>query len=404
MKQNALEGLRVLDFTQIWSGPYCTMLMALYGAEVIKIESEKRPDRTRLFSVMLARYYEGRDTSPLYNTLNLNKLGITLNLTQRRGVDLVRELVKVSDVVVENFRPGVMAKLGIDYESLREINPKLIYLSSSSRGGTGPEWDYAGLAFMFSALGGLSYITGYADGLPSKTSGRTDLIVGMTALFAILSALIHRTETGRGQYIDLSSSEAITALMGDVFMEYAMNGRNQTRQGNRDAAMAPHNCYRCAGEDQWISIACASDGEWRALCEAMNRPDLAADERFSGVYARKENEVELDRLIGEWTATFTPTQAVEMLRKAGVAAAPSRSSRDLLADDHLRQRGAFLEIDHPDMGRQTLVGAPWKLTDDQNGLIRHAPLFGQHNDYVFEQLLGLSPKQVEELRREEVIY
>ena len=338
MEQNALEGVRVLDFTQIWSGPYCTMLMAMYGAEVIKVESEKRPDRTRLFSVLLARKYEGNDASPLYNTLNLNKLGITLNFTHPKAADLAREIAKISDVVVENFRPGVMARLGLDYESLHVINPRLIYLSSSSRGGTGPEWDYAGLAYMFSALGGLSYISGYADDLPSKTGGRTDLIVGMSSLFAILSALIYRTETGRGQYIDLSSYEAMTALIGDVFMEYAMNGRDQMRQGNRDAVMAPHNCYRCRGEDKWISIAVASDREWQALCDAMKNPDLAGDERFSGAYARKENELELDRLIGEWTAKLTPSQAMEILQNAGVAATPSMSSEDLFSDYHLRER------------------------------------------------------------------
>lgn len=404
MKRNALEGVRVLDFTQIWSGPYCTLLMAMYGAEVIKVESVKRPDRTRLFSVLLARRYEGSDTSPLYNTLNLNKLDITLNLAHPKAANLAREIAKISDVVVENFRPGVMARLGLDYETLRATNPKLIYLSSSSRGSTGPEWDYGGLAYMFAALGGVSYITGYADGLPSKTSGRTDLLVGMTSVFAILSALIYRTETGKGQYIDLSSSEAMTALIGDVFMDYAMNGRNQMRQGNRDAAMAPHNCYRCVGEDKWISIAVSSDREWQALCDAMKNPDLAGDERFSGAYARKENEIELDRIIGEWTAKLTPSQAMEILQNAGVAAAPSMSSEDIFSNNHLRERGAFVDIDHPNMGRQTLVGAPWKLTADQNARLRHAPLFGQHNRYAFEELLGLSPHQVEELKREEVIY
>ena len=331
-------------------------------------------------------------------------MDITLNLTHPKAVDLARQIAKISDVVVENFRPGVMARLGLDYETLRAINPKLIYLSSSSRGATGPEWNYGGLAYMFAALGGVSYITGYADGLPSKTSGRTDLIIGMTSLFAIISALINRTETGTGQYIDLSSSEAMTALIGDVFMEYAMNGRDQMRQGNRDAVMAPHNCYRCEGEDQWISIAVSTDREWQALCDAMQNPDLAADERFSDAYARKENEPELDRIIGEWTAKFTPSQAMEILQNAGVAATPSMSSEDLLSDRHLRERDAFADIDHPNMGRQTLVGAPWKLTADQNTRIRPAPLFGRHNSYVFEQLLGLSPRQVEELKREDVIY
>lgn len=399
MKRNALEGVRVLDFTQVWAGPYCTMLMALYGAEVIKVESEKRPDHSRLFSVTLALKYEGRDESPLYNTLNLNKLDITLNLTHPKAADLARQIAKISDVVVENFRPGVMARLGLDYESLSGVNPRLIYLSSSSRGGTGPEWDYAGYAPIFAALGGLSHITGYPDGIPSPISGRTDLLVGTTALLAILSALIYRTETGKGQYIDLSSSEAITALIGDVFMDYSMNGRDQMRHGNRDAAMAPHNCYRCQGEDKWISIAVSSDREWQALCDAMGKPGWTTDRRFSDAYARKENEVELDRLIGEWTAKLTSSQAIEILQNAGVAATLSMSSEDLFLDEHLRERGAFVDIDHPNMGRQTLIGAPWKLVADQNARIRRAPLFGEHNSYVFGELLGLTPQQIEGLVR-----
>ena len=404
MKQKALEGVRVLDFTQVWAGPYCTMLMAMYGAEVIKVESKKRPDNSRLFSVTLALNYKGKDESPLFNTLNLNKLDITLNLTRPKAVDLAKEIARISDIVVENFRPGVMARLGLDYESLREMNPKIIYLSSSSRGGTGPEWDYAGYAPIFSALGGLAHITGYPDGIPSPLSGRVDLLVGMSALFAILAALAYRTKTGKGQYIDLSSSEAITALIGDTFMDYAMNHRDQSRKGNQDGSMAPHNCYPCKGDDKWISIAVSSDSEWQALCDVMGRPELTKDERFSDSCIRKANEGELDKLIGEWTAELAPLEAMEILQKAGVAAMPSMSSEDLCHDRHLQERGAFTSVDHPVIGRQTLVSAPWKIAGSENATFRHAPLFGEHNSYVFGELLGLSPQQVEELIREEVIY
>jgi benzylsuccinate CoA-transferase BbsF subunit len=404
VKQNALEGIRVLDFTQVWAGPYCTMLMACYGAEVIKVESEKRPDHSRLFSVTLAVKYEGKDTSPLYNNLNLGKRDITLDLTRPRAVELARELAKISDVVAENFRPGVMARLGLDYASLRELNPRIIYLSSSSRGGTGPEWDYAGYAPIFAALGGLSYVTGHADGLPSPISGRTDLIVGTTSLFAILAALIHRNATGAGQHIDVSSSEAMTALVGDTFMDYTMNGRNCMRQGNRDSAMAPHACYPCRGKDAWISIAVATDGEWRALCGAMGNPGLADDPRFADPCLRKANEAELDSLIGAWTAGFTAFALQEMLQQAGVAATISATSEDLFHDAHLRQRGAFIDVTHPNMGTQELIAPPWKLAGSEDAPVRYAPLFGEDNRYVFGELLGLSEGEFDELVREKVIF
>lgn len=404
MRRKALEGIRVLDFTQVWAGPYCTMLMACYGAEVIKVESEKRPDHSRLFSVTLAVKYEGKDSSPLYNNLNLGKRDITLDLTHPKAVELARNLAKISDVVAENFRPGVMARLGLDYASLREINPRLIYLSSSSRGGTGPEWDYAGYAPIFAALGGLSYLTGHADGLPSPISGRTDLIVGTTSLFAILAALVHRNETGEGQHIDVSSSEAMTALVGDSFMDYTMNGRNRTRQGNRDDAMAPHGCYRCNGKDAWISIAVAMDGEWQALCAAMGNPGLADDPRFADICLRKANEDELDGIVGAWTAGFAAPELQELLQRAGIAATVSATSEDLFRDVHLRERGAFIDVSHPNMGVQELIAPPWKLSGSQDAPVRHAPHFGEDNRYVFGELLGLGEREFDELVREKVIF
>jgi len=403
-KRKPLEGIRILDFTQVWAGPYCTMLFALYGAEVIKVESAKRPDNSRLFSVTLAIRYKSKDESPLFNTLNLNKLDITLDLSRPRAVELVKDIARHCDVAVENFRPGVMKRLGLDYASLREIKPDIVYLSSSSRGGTGPEWDYAGYAPIFAAMGGLSHITGNPDGIPSMITGRTDLLVGTSALLAIMAALVYRRKEGIGQYIDLSSSEAITALIGDTFMDYAMNGRNQGRQGNRDAVMVPHTCYRCRGEDKWISIAVAGDGEWQAFCEAIGNPAWTREDRFSDALLRKANETDLDRHVSEWTEKLTIEEVLQILQNAGVAAMPSQSSEDIFNDPHLRQRGAFREIDHPVMGKQTLIGPPWRLSGVPDGNIRHAPLFGEHNAYVFGELLGLPPAEIEELQRDGIIY
>ena len=404
MNTGGLRGVRVLDFTQVWAGPYCSLLLALNGAEVIKVESERRPDRTRFFSVTLATTYKGKDESQLYNNLNLNKVDITLNLSHPQGVELAKDMTKVCDVVVENFRPGVMARLGLDYEALRQVRPDIVYLSSSSRGSTGPEWNYAGYAPTFAALSGLSYLTGHRDGTPSLMSGRTDLLVGTSAFLAIMAALIYRSRTGKGQYIDLSSSEAIAVLIGDTFMDYAINGRDQTRNGNRDPSMAPHNCYRCQGEDKWISIAVASEEEWQSFCNAIGNPEWTKDARFADAFSRKANEDELDRLISEWALNHNHYEAMELLQGGGVAAMPSFSSEELFDNPHLRERRVYTEVDHPIIGKQTLVGEPWKLSATPAAVTRHAPLFGEHNQYVFGKLLGMSTARIEQLQKEHIIY
>lgn len=404
MNTGGLRGVRVLDFTQVWAGPYCSMLLAFNGAEVIKVESEKRPDRTRFFSVTLATTYKGKEESQLFNNLNLNKLDITLNLSHPQGVELAKDIAKLCDVVVENFRPGVMARLGLDYEALRQVKPDIVYLSSSARGSTGPEWDYAGYAPTFAALSGLSHLTGHRNGTPSLMSGRTDLLVGTIAFLAIVAALIYRSRTGKGQYIDLSSSEAIAVLIGDTFMDYAMNGREQTRNGNRDPAMAPHNCYRCQGEDKWISIAVASDEEWQSFCDAIGNPEWTRNERFADALSRKANEDELDRLISEWALNHTHYEAMELLQGAGVAAMPSFSSEELFNNPHLKERRVYTEVDHPVLGKQTLVGTPWKLSATPAVVTRHAPLFGEHNEYVFGKLLGISTARLDQLQKEHIVY
>lgn len=404
MNTGGLRGVRVLDFTQVWAGPYCSMLLAFNGAEVIKVESEKRPDRTRFFSVTLATTYKGKEESQLFNNLNLNKLDITLNLSHPQGVELAKDIAKLCDVVVENFRPGVMARLGLDYEALRQVRPDIVYLSSSSRGSKGPEWNYAGYAPTFAALSGLSHLTGHRNGTPSLMSGRTDLLVGTIAFLAIMAALIYRSRTGKGQYIDLSSSEAISVLIGDAFMDYAMNGREQIRNGNRDPAMAPHNCYRCQGEDKWISIAVASDEEWQSFCDVIGKPEWARDERFADALSRKANEDELDRLISEWALNHTHYEAMELLQGAGVAAMPSFSSEELFNNPHLKERRVYTEVDHPVLGKQTLVGTPWKLSATPAAVTRHAPLFGEHNKYVFGELLGMPAERLDQLQKEHIVY
>jgi benzylsuccinate CoA-transferase BbsF subunit len=398
-----LAGVRIVDFTWAWAGPQATLLLGMLGAEIIKIESRARLDHTRLRSLMAGPMLASPDHSVIFADFNVNKLSLTLNLTQAAAVDIIKRLVQISDVVAENMRPGVLAKLGLDYESLRAVKPDIVMLSSSAVGNTGPERTYVGYAPNFAAMGGISHITGPAEGPPTPLSGAIDLRVGTTSALAILAALYHRARTGRGQYIDLSSTEAISAMIGDTFMESAMNGRSPGRAGNRDRTMAPHNCYPCAEDDRWVTIAVATEEEWRALREVIADPRLE-DERFADGYSRWLNQDELDQIIGEWTATRSPEEITQTLQAAGVAAMPANDGRSLVRDPQFNARGLMEPVDHPLSGRRLLAGPPWRFSKTPASIRQPAPLLGQHNQYVLHDLLGMSEDEIQRLVDAEVVY
>jgi benzylsuccinate CoA-transferase BbsF subunit len=377
---------------------------------VIKVESTKRPDPMRLLGTT-----GGPDpkfvrlTNPnecvSFNDVNLNKLSITLDLTKPKATELAKRIARLSDVIVENNRPGVIARLGLGYEAIKEIKPDIIYLSASTRGATGPERDYAGFAPIFGCLGGLAEITGYPDGPPAPPIvGRADIICGTASVLAIISALIYRERTGEGQYIDLSDSEVISCLIGDIFIDYALNGREQTRTGNKDNVFAPHDCYRCKGDDKWVSIAITNEEEWRAFCHATGNPQWTEDERFSDMYSRKKNEKELDKLISEWTINHTHYEVMDILQNAGVAAVPSLNAAEFFDDPHFKERAIPVEVNHPVIGRKVALNPPWKMSLTPPKIYRHGPLLGEHNDYVFGELLGMSDEEIQKLKEERVIY
>jgi len=403
MARLPLQGIRVADFTWAWAGPYATMLLGLMGAEVIKIESTKRPDHSRMRSLAAGPTFGGPNQAPIFNDLNLNKMSITLDMTRPKAVELAKRVVRISDVVAENFRPGVMDKLGLGYEVLKEVKPDIIMLSSSAVGGTGPNRHYVGYAPTFAALGGMAHLTGYPDSAPIPMMGSSDLRSAATSAFAILAALYHRAQTGEGQHIDLSSTETIAVLVGEAFLEYTMNGRIPTREGNRDRIMAPHNVYPCQEENSWVSIAVATEEEWQALCHTMGDPAWVKDEKFSDAYRRWQNQEELDRLIGEWTINYSPTEVMEKLQKVGVAAVPSFSGLELFQDPHLKERGFAKEVQHPAIGKRLVVNAPWKFSATPAEVSRYGPLLGEHNQYVFGELLGLPQDEIQRLVAEGVI-
>jgi crotonobetainyl-CoA:carnitine CoA-transferase CaiB-like acyl-CoA transferase len=404
MNNGPLKGVAVTEFTSAWAGPYATCVLGLLGAEVIKVESRKRIDHSRFTSFTTGKAFSNPDQSSIFNILNLSKLSVCLNLSQPKAIEIAKQLVEKSDVVVENMRPGVIARLGLGYAALSEVKRDLVYLSSSACGQTGPDREHVGYAPHFAGAGGLSFITGYEDWPPSLLAGAFDLRSATTAACAIVAALLYRQRTGEGQYIDLASQETIAILNSDALMEYVMNGRVRMRKGNRHDKMAPHNCYRCRGDDNWISIAVANDQEWKALCSVMGDAELAQDARFSSAETRWRNQDQLDQVISNWTMDQDYYEVMHKLQKAGVAATPSLSSKALFNDPHVVARKIFTPVEHPNLGKDWVVAPPWRFSDTPASIRRHGPLLGEHNYEVFERRLGMSREEIERLEEEQVIY
>jgi len=400
---DCLAGVRIIDFTRYAAGPQITLLLAHMGAEVIKVETMMDLDHFRRQEAAVV-FGSARASADCFNSLNANKMSITLNLKTPRGVELAKRLIPICDVVVDNFKAGVMDRLGLGYPTLKKIKPDIIMLSASSHGAIGPENSYIAYAVTMGALSGASEVTGYTGGPPAIMRSSADLRPGTAAAFAILAALNYREETGAGQFIDFSAREAISCGIGELIMDYTMNGRVRTRNGNRDDIMAPHNCYRCKGEDKWVSIAVGDDEEWKALCHAMDKPELAADERFADQFNRWKHQDQLDILIEKWTTQHTHYEVMEMLQSEGVAAFPSLNNEEIFNDPHCRERGCFTSVNHPEQGEMYVVSPPWKFSETPAKVTTAAPLLGEHNEYVFGELLGMPKDEISKLVIEKVLY
>jgi benzylsuccinate CoA-transferase BbsF subunit len=404
MNRDALQGVRVADFSWVWAGPLATLLFSFMGAEVIKIESRKRIDQARRGSITTGDSFSNFDASPIFNNANLNKKGVTIDLSRPEGAELAKRIVAVSDVAIENMRSGVMDKLGLGYKDLVKVKPDLIMLASSGFGSSGPYREYAGYAPIFAAFGGLAHLTGYEDGAPNTMSGVMDLRVGTVSAFVLLAALLHRQETGEGQYIDVSSTECISTLVGPQLMEYSMNRRSPFRTGNQDSIMAPHNCYRCKGDDKWISISVATDEEWNALCRAMGNPAWIRDQDFSDALSRWKNRTRLDELIGNWTINHTHYELMVLLQSVGVAAMPSFCAEEILSDAHVKARGVMTEVQHPVLGKKVVLNPSWKHSETPARVHKASPLLGENNEQVFGDLLGMSKEEITKLEAAQIIY
>ena len=401
-----LTGIRVAEFAWVWAGPYAGVLLSALGAEVIKVEGPKRLDLTRR-SVVWPRAEEapqrvGPDAGMAFNTMNLNKRSLALDLSQPEGSELALRLAAECDVIYDNMRPGAMVKLGLGHENLRRTNPELIVASSSGRGHGGPESEYLGYAMVHQGVAGGAWISGYPDDHPTHSGGDVDLMNAITLAFSVVAALHHRDRSGEGQFIDYSQCEGVSSLLGEVLLEYEMTGRVPERAGNSHRSSAPHSVYRCWGVDRWLAIEVHSDDEFARLAATMDRPELAEHPRFAAAAARKQNEDEIDRLIGAWTRERDRDWLARELCAAGVAAAPSRDARDLYADSHLQARGSFTTVAHPDLGDLELVAPPFRI-EGRDLRPRRAPLLGEHTDAILGGLLGLSNDELADYRRRRIV-
>ncbi len=408
-RHGPLHGVRVADFSAHAAGPFAGLMLAELGAEVIRVESAARLDITRRPHTMY-----GKPASS-FEQVNANKLSVCLNLKQPQAVALALELAKVSDLVLENFRPGVMERLGLGYQQLRQVKPDIILVSISANGQSGPERRYAGYAPMFAAVGGLGHLTGYPDGPPVELRHPMDHTGGMMAAFCAVVALHAKSPhlpfgkggsggISLGQWVDVSVRDVATSFIGPALLDYAMNDREECRRGNQDDAMAPHGVYRCRGQDAWASIAVGSDQEWHGLRHALGNPPWAEEPRFADGYRRWVNREYLDRFLEQWTIQFTPQEVTQRLQQAGVAAFPSLSASQLMKDPHLLAREAFPVVEHPDKGRQRAVAPPWRFSSTPARVDRWTPSLGEHNLEVFHGLLGLSVSEVKGLEKAQVIW
>jgi len=393
-----LQGVRVLEHTKVWAGPYAGKLLALLGAEVIRVESLDSLDVSRRYGV------EDINASPGFQAVNPGKLSVQLSLKTEEGRKLVKELVKSCDIFIENLRPGAAARQGLSYEALREIKPDLIAVSMSMHGHDGPLSYQTGYAPSFSALGGLCHLVGNPGGPPKLLNIRYgDSSVGTAAAFAAIVALYHHRRTGEGQFIDVSAVEALASMIGDGFMEYFLTGNVPVRDGNRHTDMAPHGCYPCQ-DDDWISIVIRTDEEWRSLSGAMGLPALGTDARYADSRSRCQAAEELDRLLESWTRGQDAREVSASLQARGVAAFKCVNSIDLIGDEQLWQRGFYHPVADSAQGEMPIVGAPWRMSVTSPSVTSAAPRLGEHNDYVLGELLGLSESERQRLVEEKVVY
>ena len=409
----ALEGLRIVDLSQVWAGPLALKLLGDLGADVIKVESGRRMDSARGDPDPRAgtAILPGGEPGPRpwnraghFNDRNRSKRGVCLDLTMPEGIAALKRLAAASDVVAESYRFGVLERLGAGYGALREAKPDLVYVSFSSQGATGPERAYGSYGAILEQTAGIASITGYRGGPPAAYGGAyPDFAIGVQMAFSVLVALRERARSGRGQHIDLSMAETVAAMTPEPLLEHEYLGLDAPRGGNRHPRHAPQGVYRTAGDDRWLALTVETDEQWAALAEAMGRPAWALDARYASAGGRRAHHDAIDAGIGAWTRGGEAEALAALLQARGVPAGPSWGVRDLAADGDLRGRGYLAVVDHAELGPREIAGTPGRFSAMPDRGYRPSPLLGEHNREVFGGLLGLTDAELGELRAEGVI-
>ena len=405
MQPLPLERIRVLDFGWVWAGAVLGHVLADMGAEVIKVESRRRLDPARQGRPIIGDTPDP-EQNPLYHNVNRGKMCVTVDISHAEGRKVVERLASISDIVVENMSPHAMAAAGLDYSHLRKVNPQIIMVSCPLAGQYGPRNELRGYGNAAGALVGLDSIGADpdADEFCGFNHVQGDPSSSQYGVIAVLAAFHHRLCTGEGQYIDLSMWEAVGTMMGVAAMDRVMNGRIAAPQGNRHAFMSPHGIYPCQGDDMWVSIAVSTQEEWDAFRSALGSPSWAWEERFSDEYQRVLHRKELDHHIAEWTSRRDAYEVMETLQHVGVAAMPCLNQEGRYFNPHLQARAAYVDVEHPVLGTEPLYGIPYKLSGTPGRIRRHAPIMGEHNDYVFGELLGISSEERRYLTEQKVLY
>ncbi|MFT5087245.1 MAG: CoA:oxalate CoA-transferase [Candidatus Latescibacterota bacterium] len=394
--QNLLQGMKVLDLTRVLAGPYASMVLADLGAEVLKVELPEKGDEARGFGP----FQNGE--SAYFTSINRGKKSVTIDLRTEAGSDLAKRLARECDVLLENFRPGSMARFGLDYESLRSDNPRLIYASISGFGQTGPYAQRPAYDVIIQAMGGISSITGEPGGAPVRVgSSVADLSAALFGVVGILAAWGRAKETGIGQQVDISMLDCQVALLENAVARYYVNDEVPQPLGSRHPTITPFQYF--AAEDGYIVIAAGNDGLWRKLCVALGLEELADDTRFADNAARTQNHAEMEPLLAEAFRAHSVEGWCELLGAAGIPCGPIHDVGQVCRDAQVAAREMIIELDHPTAGRQKMPNTPLKFSETPIQLKEPAPLLGQHTEQVLGEWLGLSAQELAALREEGTI-
>ena len=404
-KELPLSGVRVIEFGAGALEPTLVGFLADFGAEVIKVESRTKIDFIRLSENAFIGGKRDPDRNAWFGRYNQNKYSVLINLQHPEGVALAKKLVSTGDIVTENFATEIFHKLGLSYEELQKVKPDIIMLSASMGGQTGPYRDFRGHGSHMGVLLGVADLTGWPDRWPcSPGVAFSDHYTPYMYLIILLAALEYRRRTGKGQFIDGSSIQGCLDILDTAVADYGVNGRILHRQGNRHPAAAPHGVYRCHGEERWCAIAVFNDEEWQSFCQAIGNPAWTSEAGFSTLSGRLANVEELDKLVEQWTLNQKAEDVMLKLQQAGVAAAVVENAQDIYEDPQLIARGHFWQPDEPGMEPYTFEDTPARLSKTPARYQRHFPMMGEHNDYVLNGLLGLSPEEIKRLVKDKIVF